>query len=435
LEHDRFGLAVLLFHLLGMGRHPYAGVPVDIARANDEWTLEWAIRRHHFTYSRARPVQGFRPPPYAPPAEALPPEVFAMFEAAFSPDPQRRPSAQAWHDVLAGIRGLRRCPRNPAHDYGTHLSTCPWCHIHIREGGPDYFVIPGLASTAQVGVAEVERAWNEWRSVRQLDFEIMNVEDFKLPPVAARPMPMPPVRTKSIVRKWWYNRLRAMGLSIYGNLNPAYVRERDFRRRAWNVTRLRAESLVDSRNRVIAEYRKQFEQRVRTLHPKLLAEKRRIQELRNKRIEERKAAFQLRTFLDGKHLEGPGEIGIDPHGLATVLEYGIETALDVKESGVTSGLGPTLTAALEAWSAKCEREFQFDPSLPLPAEELAAIDADLSPHCAALQKRITDGLSALAGLETETRMRIVHFEKQFADSIGSLAQARADYAIAYSEGG
>ncbi|MEQ1853770.1 MAG: hypothetical protein ABMA01_19515, partial [Chthoniobacteraceae bacterium] len=92
LEHDRFGLAVLLFHLLAMGRHPYAGAPIDVSKADDQWTLEWAIGRHHFTYSRARPVPGFRPPPYAPPAEAMPPEVFALFEAAFSPDPQSRPS-------------------------------------------------------------------------------------------------------------------------------------------------------------------------------------------------------------------------------------------------------------------------------------------------------------------------------------------------------
>ena len=28
-EHDRFGLAVLVFHLLMMGRHPFSGVSLD----------------------------------------------------------------------------------------------------------------------------------------------------------------------------------------------------------------------------------------------------------------------------------------------------------------------------------------------------------------------------------------------------------------------
>jgi hypothetical protein len=83
---------------------------------------------------------------------------------------------------------------------------------------------------------------------------------------------------------------------------------------------------------------------------------------------------------------------------------------------------------------KCESEFRFDPSLPLPEGEAARIDVELNPQRAALRKRITDGLSALAGLEAEARMRVTHFEKQFADSIGELAQARADYALAYAAG-
>ncbi|MEQ1852674.1 MAG: hypothetical protein ABMA01_13920, partial [Chthoniobacteraceae bacterium] len=324
--------------------------------------------------------------------------------------------------------------RNPAHDYATHLSTCPWCQIHIREGGPDYFVIPGLASSAQVGVAELDRAWTEWRAARPVDFAAVKVEDFQLPEATGRPMPMAATRTNSVLRKWWYNRLRAMGLSIYGNLNPAYVRERDFRRRAWNVTRLHAESLVDSRNRVIAEYRKQFEQRTRALRPQLLADWKRLQDLRQRRIDERKAAFQLQDFLDAKRLDASGDTGIEPHVVVTVIEYGIETALDARETAATSGLGPSVMTSLQTWAHQCESEFRFDPSLPLPEEELAKIDLDLNPQRAALRKRITEGLSALAGLETEARMRVAHFERQFADSIGALAQARADYAIAYSKG-
>jgi DNA-binding helix-hairpin-helix protein with protein kinase domain len=53
IEHDRFGLALLVFHLLFMGRHPYAGVPQNMAAMSDQWTLEWAIKNHQFAYSRA----------------------------------------------------------------------------------------------------------------------------------------------------------------------------------------------------------------------------------------------------------------------------------------------------------------------------------------------------------------------------------------------
>jgi DNA-binding helix-hairpin-helix protein with protein kinase domain len=223
-----------------------------------------------------------------------------------------------------------------------------------------------------------------------------------------------------------------MGLSIYGNLNPAFVRERDFRRRAWNITRLHVESLADSRNGVVAEYQRQFEKKVRALHPQLLADWRRLQELRRRRIEERKSAAQKAAFLDGNRLDAADDTGIEPHALATLIEYGIETALDVCEGNATTGLAPTLKAGLEAWAGRCEAGFRFDPALPPAGEDVARIDEELNPLRAALRKRITGGLSALAGLETEARMRIAHFEKQIVESIGALAQARADYALAYS---
>ena len=44
-NHDRFGLAVLIFHLLFQGRHPFAGVYAD-----GEMPLERAIAESRFAY-------------------------------------------------------------------------------------------------------------------------------------------------------------------------------------------------------------------------------------------------------------------------------------------------------------------------------------------------------------------------------------------------
>lgn len=57
-NHDRFGLAVLLFHLLFQGRHPFAG-----RFAHGEITIERAIAEHRFAYSANPEATGMSLPP------------------------------------------------------------------------------------------------------------------------------------------------------------------------------------------------------------------------------------------------------------------------------------------------------------------------------------------------------------------------------------
>ena len=57
-DHDRFGLAVLIFHLLMMGRHPFSGVYLD----KGDMPLEKAIREGRFA-PRASNSRGEAPGP------------------------------------------------------------------------------------------------------------------------------------------------------------------------------------------------------------------------------------------------------------------------------------------------------------------------------------------------------------------------------------
>ena len=62
-NHDAFGLAVLIFHLLFMGRHPFAGRYLG----KGEMPIERAIAESRFAYSHDTGRTQMAPPPYTPP--------------------------------------------------------------------------------------------------------------------------------------------------------------------------------------------------------------------------------------------------------------------------------------------------------------------------------------------------------------------------------
>src|SRR4051794_6291394 len=59
LSHDGFGLAVLLFHLVFLGRHPFDGVYLG----QGEMTSERAIAEFRFAYGRDAAARQIKPPP------------------------------------------------------------------------------------------------------------------------------------------------------------------------------------------------------------------------------------------------------------------------------------------------------------------------------------------------------------------------------------
>src|SRR5215813_4701458 len=97
-NHDNFGLAVLIFHLLFMGRHPFAGRYLG----HGDMPIETAIQQFRFAYSRDTSRTRMAPPPYTPSMDAVGPAVTELFERAFHADAQNngRPSPEAWIDAL-----------------------------------------------------------------------------------------------------------------------------------------------------------------------------------------------------------------------------------------------------------------------------------------------------------------------------------------------
>jgi DNA-binding helix-hairpin-helix protein with protein kinase domain len=123
-QHDRFSLAVMIFYLLFLGRHPFSGDPTD-PRVNS-YELQDAIASRKFAYSPNAPVFGVKPPKISPPVHELGSELMPLFIKAF--ETTIRPAAADWYAALTKLESeLSRCSFNPGHVFHRRLRTCPWC--------------------------------------------------------------------------------------------------------------------------------------------------------------------------------------------------------------------------------------------------------------------------------------------------------------------
>jgi DNA-binding helix-hairpin-helix protein with protein kinase domain len=164
-NHDNFGLAVLIFQLLMMGRHPFAGTYLG----SGDMPIERAIRELRFAYGPAAPSRQMKPPPNTLPFDALPSSVGRQFERAFSPEGLRdgnRPLARDWVRALEQLgERLKRCDRLHSHSHLETLPACPWCAIESQTG-VRLFAATAVDPARSVNAFDLEAVWAEILAVK-----------------------------------------------------------------------------------------------------------------------------------------------------------------------------------------------------------------------------------------------------------------------------
>lgn len=130
-NHDNFGLAVLIFQLLMLGRHPYMGIgtPGDIKES---------ISQGYYVFGTLAKQNGILPPypseMYSTIYYSLNEEVRLLFEQAFNTTNSTRPTAEEWINVLMGqIKEMLQCSNDESHFYDKD-SECIWCKIEKEIG-------------------------------------------------------------------------------------------------------------------------------------------------------------------------------------------------------------------------------------------------------------------------------------------------------------
>jgi DNA-binding helix-hairpin-helix protein with protein kinase domain/Flp pilus assembly protein TadD len=125
--HDCFGLAVVIFQLLFMGRHPFSGCYTGTG----EMPLERAISERRFAWGADAAQRQMQPPPGTLSLVAIPDEMAELFRRAFLT--LKRPQPREWIEPLEQLSGaLKKCSLHSGHHYFQKLASCPWCDIEVR---------------------------------------------------------------------------------------------------------------------------------------------------------------------------------------------------------------------------------------------------------------------------------------------------------------
>ncbi len=126
-NHDNFGLAVMIFKIIMLGRHPYSGTgtPGEIIKS---------ISNGCYIYAKDARKKGIYPPKpielYDTIYNSLNDEIKRLFEQAFSLKPNiNRPTSEDWINALKRqIDNLAQCDKNESHFYNKD-GECIWCKI------------------------------------------------------------------------------------------------------------------------------------------------------------------------------------------------------------------------------------------------------------------------------------------------------------------
>lgn len=375
-NHDNFGLAVLIFQLLFMGRHPYAGIYLGPG----EMPLEKAIKEFRFAYGNSALLKQMKQPPNSLPLNAVTEPVADLFVKAFSANGiSKRPSPSEWIVSLQKLRdNLKKCNRNEKHFFLNSLSECPWCSF--EKNGTVFFSISKATFIFDNSSFDLNRIWTQINKITFPDSPSFPSPKFKAP---RQEVVVYSKRMKFIKKIYiislaldvyvWYKYgfffalLTFLGkLTFYskvdamlGNIKKEVKAE--YSSIAGDLEKLK----MWLRETSDVEFRKKFTdlQIAKTTYL-------RLPELRKEKLnklKEHQRQSQLETYLDRFDISLAQISGIGPARTATLQSFGIQTAADISYSKVIQiqGFGDVYASNLVSWRSSLEYKFVYNPKLPI----------------------------------------------------------------------
>jgi DNA-binding helix-hairpin-helix protein with protein kinase domain len=386
---DRFGLAVLVFHLLFQGRHPYAGVYAD-----GEMPLERAIAESRFAYGSHAASLGMSAPPGTLPLTTFGRPIARLFERAFAPPggEEERPSAIEWIEALQALElQLTACPRRPRH-FHPRGTNCCWCDIEMLTGAKLFD--DGQTANADSDAVTAQELWKAIEGVQPpMELTLPKFAEQEAALFATKGW-----RGKAIDRllgampMFVFGGILAMGLlgASVGVSNSAIFLGvlisvagvsgiLGHRARLSDVPRaLRIEwqnALIQWRNHSSAGLfvgaRSQLDQARRSLV--ILAEKKR-EEL--ERLEHLHEPRQREAFLDTFEIDKALLLEVTPAHIVTLAGRGVRSAGDIRRRRrkMIDILPDAAMSELRSWAAQCMDLYKFDKRDPAYVADVAKIE-------------------------------------------------------------
>ena len=430
-SHDAFGLAVLIFHLLFMGRHPFAGRYLG----KGDMPIERAIAESRFAYSRDTSRTRMAPPPYTPSMDAVGPAVTELFEHAFHADARKsgRPGPEAWIDALGALKAaLVPCKTVPWHYHLPGTRQCPWCAI---EQPTRTKLFGGIVKIATAAIADPETLWAHYLALAE--------------PGPPRPLPQPSewVRPLAAPRPWtrWRRGMLVVATALLALFVADILWPIDLTKSWGEIARqlandrtqlavfasiwivIIAKHVIDRLGRGLpppvsplqrwrrwraanAAWRRAAAAwlaqpdppDVSDLRPAIEALKKDLDALAAEREARIRAcatpepeAEQRARYLAGFRIEAAKLTNIGPARCAVLRSWGIDTAADVDEAKIADipGFGKNLTDKLVIWRDMKEKAFVYNAAAIVDPLEVQRIDRQLAARRTKLMKELRERIS------------------------------------------
>lgn len=446
-NHDNFGLALLVFHLLFGGRHPYSGVPLRDGVGD---ALETDIKSFRYAYAKDAKSRGLAPPPRSIELSMVPNSMEEMFHKAFTEQGATggRPTAKQWETALDEVRTrLKKCSASAMHVYPDHLSKCPWCALEHK--GVIYFIDLGATYTTTSTGFVLTQVWAVIDAVPAPP--PVAVPDIRTVGLTPAPLPANMLGVESVfgyrllviviamaaigaLPNLWFIFVLAgwVGWAVAGSAGSTEREaERTRRKMAFDIARSEFDTLVARAKKEAGPER--FHDQKETLR-KLKDEYLKIPTEEAKELTNLQATAQVRQkqkFLERFFIDTANIAGVGPTRKAALRSFGIETAADVTWDKVfeVRGFGESLTRAVTDWKAKCERRFVFNPAAAVSTADKNVVLARFGAKKNALAASIGRGPGELQQLRQTALTKASAFKPMLDQAAQKVAQAQCDISL------
>lgn len=438
-DHDAFGLAVLIFQLLFMGRHPFAGIPV--ARVDLE--IPMAIKRLQFAWAPTLNTRLLQQPPATLPLAHVG-QLSALFVRAFLMT--SRPSAAEWANALEGYeKQLKKCAVNPTHAYAG--SSCPLCQIETEVG--TLLFLGSLATAGALRTFDMVTVWSRITAVTGPGLA---------PPLPGLPVGTPVATAVSLGRARRQRKIAAAvvlimaviaGVGLYPTLGIATLwipgaatlfgwiliaqgsEEAGMFKKGRDQARARFAAL-EQRWKTEAgdvDYQGKFHalQWARDELTRLDEERR----TRLQRLQQTIRDVQRDHYLEAQRILRGQVSNIGPTKITTLRSFNIETAFDVTDLNLMRiprgyNIGYKAKADLLAWRRGLESQFRFDPRKGVDPRDTAAVEREIAARRAQHEQLLRLGPAALRQISEKVPAKRAELAPQIRQAQMELAQAEAN---------
>jgi len=451
-NHDAFGLAVLLFHLLYLGRHPFAG-----KHADGEMPIERAIAESRFVYGANAAQFGMTRPPGTLALGIFGEDIARLFESAFAPPGELpRPAAAQWIDALQALESrLSSCGVSPSHYYPRRgpgpgpdggAAGCCWCAFEFQTG-LKLFTATRNTFDAQ-GNAKLAPLWDAITAVpRPERAQPLEVPAYTELETASRD-PLGPV-PRAILS--WVLVFLAGAAVLYQpgehlvlatiTLGTAITLRAWYRNSSTRTESFQAgfRALLAARNhfaKLVEEWNalatdQRFDQHFERIMAELQSAKEKLMSLPARREEHLKevlsaaAKHQQQHYLDQIRLDKAKLPNVSTQEISMLAAYDIDTAAEVLARGPASQ-GLISNAAyreIMAWAKACARNFVFDPARAADPEVIEEVDLTLLQQQETLLRTLRDGQAQLEALSSEISSQRAAKQRELEDARRVVAEA------------